>query len=97
MLLATVTFTFLGNYIFTAVVVVHLINKEAVRPNPRPVSAKQMSFAPQRAEYVLNTLQSLQIHEANQLLRGKSTEEVTKNTEYVWSVVYMTYASAGNL
>ena len=37
MLLATVTFTFLGNYIFTAVVVVHLINKEAVRPNPRPV------------------------------------------------------------
>ena len=56
-----------------------------------------MLFAPQRAEYVLNTLQSLQIHEANQLLRGKSTEEVTKNTEYVWSVVYMTYASAGNL
>ena len=37
MLLATVTFTFLGNYIFTAVVVVHLINKEAVSPNPRPV------------------------------------------------------------
>ena len=37
MLLATVTFTFLGNYIFTAVAVVHLINKEAVRPNPRPV------------------------------------------------------------
>ena len=63
----------------------------------KPLSAKQMSFAPQRAEYVLNTLQSLQIHEANQLLRGKSTEEVTKNTEYVWSVVYMTYASAGNL
>ena len=37
MLSATVTFTFLGNYIFTAVVVVHLINKEAVRPNPPAV------------------------------------------------------------
>ena len=63
----------------------------------KPLSAKQMLFAPRRAEYVLNTLQSLQIREANLLLRGKSTEEVTKNTEYVWSVVYMTYASAGNL
>jgi len=41
----------------------------------RPLSAKQMLFAPQRAEYVLNTLQSLQIREANLLLRGKSTEE----------------------
>jgi len=41
----------------------------------KPLSAKQMLFAPQRAEYVLNTLQSLQIREANLLLRGKSTEE----------------------
>ena len=31
------SFAFLGIYIFTAVDVVHLINKEAIRPNPGAV------------------------------------------------------------